>query len=55
MRCGGDGMGENVYDREESAEQQYERTGDSAMSHVLLVLLVAVVSVIAGLAAWTCA
>jgi hypothetical protein len=47
--------GADVYDREDSAEQQYERTGSSAMSYVVLAVLVAVVGAIAGFAAWTCA
>jgi hypothetical protein len=44
-----------VYDKEDSAVQQYERTGNSVMSSVVLAVLVAVVGLIAGLAAWTCA
>lgn len=42
-----------VYDLEESPEQQYDRTGTPTMSYVLLTVLVAVVCLIGGLAAWT--
>ena len=44
-----------VVDVDDSPEQQYEPTGTSTMSNVLLVVLVAVVCLIAGLAAWTSA
>ena len=47
--------GAQVVDVDDLPEQQYERTGDSTMPHVLLVVLVAVVCFIAGLAAWTSA
>lgn len=47
--------GAKVVDLEENPEQQYEPTGSSTMSNVLLVVLVAVVCFIAGLAAWTSA
>lgn len=47
--------GAEVVDLDESPEQQYEPTGTSTMSNVLLVVLVAVVCFIAGLAAWTSA
>lgn len=47
--------GAKVVDLEESPEQQYEATGNSTMSNVLLIVLVAVVCFIAGLAAWTSA
>lgn len=59
MRCGGNRTvvltGAKAVDVEESPEQQYEQTGTSTMSHVLLFVLVAVVCFIAGLAAWTSA
>ena len=43
-----------MYDSEDFPEQQqYERTGTSDMSHVVLIVLVAVVGFIAVLAAWT--
>jgi hypothetical protein len=42
-------------DLEEFPEQQYERTGTATMSHVLLIVLVAVVCFIAAMAAWTSA
>ena len=44
-----------VVELEDTPEQQYEATGTSTMSHVLLVVLVAVVCFIGGLAAWTSA
>jgi hypothetical protein len=47
--------GATVIDLEENPEQQYEATGNSTMSNVLLVVLVAVVCLIGGLAAWTSA
>lgn len=47
--------GAKVVDLEETPEQQYEQTGNSTMSHVLLFVLVAVVCFIGGLAAWTSA
>ncbi len=45
----------DTVDLEEFPEQQYERTGTSTMSHVLLIVLVAVVCFIAAMAAWTSA
>lgn len=47
--------GAAVSDLEDVPEQQYESTGNSTMSHVLLFVLVAVVCFIGGLAAWTSA
>jgi hypothetical protein len=47
--------GADVYDKEDSPEAQYEKTGSSTMAYVVLTLLVAVVGVIAALAAWTSA
>jgi hypothetical protein len=44
-----------VYDREEFPEQHYERKGSQMMSYVVLGALVAVVSFIAVMAAWTSA
>jgi len=44
-----------VYDKEDKLELQYERNGTPAMSYVVLTVLVAVVGLIAGLAAWTSA
>ena len=58
MRCGGIKTAfirSAVVDVEETPEQQYERTGTSTMSHVLLIVLVAVVCLIAAMAAWTSA
>lgn len=40
---------------ENKLEPQYERTGTPAMSYVVLTVLIAVVGLIAGLAAWTSA
>lgn len=42
-------------DLEESPDQQYDQTGSSTMSYILLFVLVAVVCFIGGLAAWTSA
>jgi len=53
MRRDGNRTGADVYDKEESPEQQYERTGTPIMSHVVLAVLVVVVGFIAVLAAWT--
>jgi len=44
-----------VYDKEDSPEQQYERSGTPAMSYVVLIALVAVVVFIAAMAVWTSA
>ena len=53
MRRDGNRTGADVYDKEESPEQQYERTVTPIMSHVVLAVLVVVVGFIAVLAAWT--
>jgi hypothetical protein len=42
-----------VHDLEDFPEQQYDRPGTATMSTVLLLVLVAVVCLIGGLAAWT--
>jgi hypothetical protein len=42
-----------VYDKEESTEHLYERREASATPYIVLAVLVAVVGLIAGLAAWT--
>jgi hypothetical protein len=52
-RCGGNRTGADVYDKDDIAEQQYERAGTPVTSYVLLAVLVAVVGFIAVLAAWT--
>ena len=44
-----------MYDKEDNPEMQYERIGNPTMSYIVLAVLVAVVGLIAGLAAWTSA
>jgi len=61
MRCATDHAvrckrtGAIVYDKEDNPEQQYERTAVPVTPTVLLSALIAVVSLIAVLAAWTSA
>ena len=51
-RCGGNRTGADVYDKEDNAEKLYERAETPVTSYLVLVVLVAVVGFIAGLAAW---
>jgi len=44
-----------VHDNQDNPEQQYERSGNPAMSYVVLTVLLAVVGFIAAMAAWTSA
>lgn len=55
MRYGGKRTGANVYDKEDNPEQQYERSGNPAMSYLVLSVLLAVVCFIAAMAVWTSA
>lgn len=52
-RCGGNRTGADVYDKEDYAEQLYERVETPVTPYVVLAVLVAVVGLIAVLAAWT--
>ncbi len=48
-------MYKSDHNPEDSPEQQYERSGSPATPYVVLFALIAVVSLIAALAAWTSA